>query len=33
MPFALCYNHGTLSIWEGRPFEVPPLPAEAKDEL
>ena len=30
-PYALCYNHGTLSIWEGRPFKLPPLPI--KEEL
>ena len=32
-PFALCRNHGTLSIWEGKPFEVPPISSDPKDEL
>lgn len=31
-PYALCRNHGTLSIWEGRPWQAPVFEA-AKDEL
>ena len=32
-PYALCQSHGTLSIWEGMPFEVPPISSDPKDEL
>ena len=32
-PYAVCKNHGVVSIWKGRPFEVPDLPTAVKDEL
>ena len=32
-PFAVCKNHGVVSIWKGRSFEVPALPPASRDEL